>query len=235
VEVREQMNLLRRFYDWLLHWASTPYAAAVLFVWAFAESSCFPIPPDAFLIAMVLGARLRAFRFALLCSLASVLGGMAGYGIGYYLWWSGPGEFSQLARFFFAHVPGFSPEQFARVQGLYEEWNFWVVFTAGFLISLRFLFYYFTGSGLGHLQSLILSAVLMIVGFQVLLIGLVSDVLSANRKLLEDILYRVRSMELAQEQVRPKPDSTPVSPPLEPDGAARPLTGAGQRPDRWER
>ena len=127
-----------------------------------------------------------------------------------------------------------------RIYAMYEPLKVFTyiglaVFTSGFLISLRFLFYYFTGSGLGHLQSLILSAVLMIVGFQVLLIGLVSDVLSANRKLLEDILYRVRSMELAQEQVRPKPDSTPVSPPLEPDGAARPLTGAGQRPDRWER
>jgi hypothetical protein len=53
-----------------------------------------------------------------------------------------------------------------------------------------------TGSGLGHLQSLILSAVLMIVGFQVTLIGLVSDVISGNRKLIEDVLYRVRTIEL---------------------------------------
>ena len=47
------------------------------------------------------------------------------------------------------------------------------------------------------MQSLILSAVLMIVGFQVLLIGLVSDVISGNRKLLEDLVYRVRSIEIA--------------------------------------
>ena len=51
-------------------------------------------------------------------------------------------------------------------------------------------------TGPGHVQSLLLAAVLMIVGFQVLLIGLVADVISANRKLLEDLLYRVRSMEL---------------------------------------
>jgi membrane protein YqaA with SNARE-associated domain len=80
----------------------------------------------------VLGARLRAFHFALLASLGSVLGGIAGYAIGYYLWWSEPGAFSEFARFFFAHVPGFTPEQFARVQQLYAQWNFWVVFTAGF-------------------------------------------------------------------------------------------------------
>ncbi len=61
---------------------------------------------------------------------------------------------------------------------------------------MRFLYYYFTGAGRGHVQSLILSAVLMIVGFQVLLIGLVSDMISGNRKLLEDLLYRVRLLEL---------------------------------------
>jgi hypothetical protein len=69
-------------------------------------------------------------------------------------------------------------------------------FAAGFAISLRFLYYYLDNRGTGHVQSLLLAAVLMIVGFQVLLIGLVADVISANRKLLEDLLYRVRSMEL---------------------------------------
>jgi hypothetical protein len=71
------------------------------------------------------------------------------------------------------------------------------VFGVGLAISLRFLYYYVTGSGIGHLQSLILSAVLMIVGFQVLLIGLVADVISGNRKLIEDLLYRVRLIEAA--------------------------------------
>ena len=71
-----------------------------------------------------------------------------------------------------------------------------VIFGAGFLVSLRFLYYYVTGTGLGHLQSLILSAVLMIVGFQILLIGLVADLISGSRKLLEDLIYRVRSLEL---------------------------------------
>ena len=123
---------MKRLYDWLLHWAETPYGGVVMFAWAFAESSFFPIPPDAFLIAMVLGARLKAMYFALLASIASVIGGIAGYAIGYYLWWAGPGEFSEIARFFFAHVPGFTTEQFLRVQNLYEQWDFWVVFTAGF-------------------------------------------------------------------------------------------------------
>ncbi len=69
---------------------------------------------------------------------------------------------------------------------------------AGFAISLRFLYYYvfFTVESRGMVQSLILSAVLMIVGFQVVLIGLLADVISGTRKLLEDLLYRVRSLEL---------------------------------------
>ena len=89
-----------------------------------------------------------------------------------------------------------------------------VIFLAGFAISLRFLYYYLTGTGLGHLQSLILSAVLQIVGFQVALIGLVADVISGNRKLIEDLLYRVRSLELTlgpPESDRGRPGEPPVS------------------------
>ncbi len=65
----------------------------------------------------------------------------------------------------------------------------------GLVISFRFLYFYMNGAGSGHVQSLILAAVLLIVGFQVLLIGLLADVLSANRKLTEELLYRVRALE----------------------------------------
>jgi glycosyltransferase involved in cell wall biosynthesis len=70
------------------------------------------------------------------------------------------------------------------------------IFGVGFLVSLRFVYYYLTGSGAGKLQSLILSAVLMIVGFQVVLIGLLADLISGSRKVLEDVQYRVRRLEL---------------------------------------
>jgi len=80
-------------------------------------------------------------------------------------------------------------------------------FGIGLLISFRFLYYYVTGSGLGHLQSLILSAVLMIVGFQVLLIGLVADLIGGSRKLLEDLLYRVRLLELREPDGRARGDT----------------------------
>jgi glycosyltransferase involved in cell wall biosynthesis len=71
-----------------------------------------------------------------------------------------------------------------------------VIFALGLLVSLRFLYYYFFSYEPGKIQSLIFSAVLMIVGFQIVLIGLVADILSGTRKLLEDVLYRVRGLEL---------------------------------------
>lgn len=126
------MKILRRLYDWVLSWAATPYGPAALFVLAFFESSFFPIPPDPLLIALVLGAREKAFRFALVCSLASVTGALLGYAIGYFSWWTMDHEFTALARFFFDAVPGFTVEKFTIVQGLFEHWNFWIVFTAGF-------------------------------------------------------------------------------------------------------
>jgi len=72
------------------------------------------------------------------------------------------------------------------------------IFTGGLILSLRFLYFYFftPHGGQGHIQSLILAAVLFIVGFQVMVIGLLSDLIADNRRLLEDTLYRVKKLEL---------------------------------------
>ncbi|MBN2056268.1 DedA family protein [bacterium] len=75
-------GLLRRIYDWVLHWAETPYGPLALFILSFAESSFFPIPPDVLLIALAISIPTKAFRYALVCYLGSILGGIAGYGIG---------------------------------------------------------------------------------------------------------------------------------------------------------
>jgi membrane protein YqaA with SNARE-associated domain len=96
-----------------------------LFVLSFAESSFFPIPPDVMLLPMCIARRTRAYFYATVCSAASVLGGIAGYLIGHYLW-------ERVRDFFFANIPGFTQAGFDRVAGLYAEYDFWVVFTAGF-------------------------------------------------------------------------------------------------------
>jgi len=119
-------HLHRRLYDWVLHWAETPYGGPALFVLAFAESSFFPVPPDVLLAPLVLGNPRKWFRFALLCSLGSVAGGLAGYAIGWFVWQQIADSIYQL------HLPHLNEQNFHKVARLYSEWNFWIVFTAGF-------------------------------------------------------------------------------------------------------
>ncbi|MGW8251316.1 MAG: glycosyltransferase family 2 protein [Anaerolineales bacterium] len=89
---------------------------------------------------------------------------------------------------------------------------------AGLYLGLRFFYLnYIVGAGTGLIQSVILSAALLIVGFQVLLIGLVADLIAFNRKILEEVLYRLRSLELisyesgAQAASQPQPKQPPGS------------------------
>lgn len=77
-------HFVRRLYDWTIAWADHPAGAWALFILAVAESSFFPVPPDVLLIALCVGAPKRSFHFALLAATGSVLGGMVGYGIGYW-------------------------------------------------------------------------------------------------------------------------------------------------------
>ena len=79
-------HIHRRLYDWTLAWAYHPSAAVALFSLSFAESSFFPVPPDVLLMPLVLGNRRKWFRYAFLCSLASVLGAVGGYMIGWLAW-----------------------------------------------------------------------------------------------------------------------------------------------------
>ena len=114
---------LRRLYDWVLHWAETPYGTPALFLLALAESSFFPIPPDPLLIALCLGAAKRSLRLAAVATAASVVGGVIGYAIG-------AGAWHVAQDWFFTYVPGVNAASFARVQGLYDRYDFWAVFFA---------------------------------------------------------------------------------------------------------
>lgn len=87
-----------------------------------------------------------------------------------------------------------------RIFVVYKSFRFFMsigvmVFMLGVLIGLRFLFYWLSGNGDGHIQSLILASVLLGAGFQVILVAFISDLLSVNRRLLEDIQYRLKKME----------------------------------------
>lgn len=132
----------------MLSWGNSRWGAAALFGFAFAESSFFPIPPDVLLIALCLGAVARSFRFAAICTLGSVTGAMLGYAIGFFAWQTTGGEYTALAHFFFNHV--FSVEAFESVGALYDHYNFWIVFTAGFT-PLPYKIFTITG-GLFHIN-----------------------------------------------------------------------------------
>ena len=93
----------------------------------------------------------------------------------------------------------------ARIFVLYKPFRFFmsvgvVVFSTGFLIGLRFLYYYVTGDGDGHIQSLILSSILLGVGFQAILVAFLADLLAMNRRLMEDVQYRLKKRECAENE-----------------------------------
>lgn len=112
-------------YDWTLSWAETRWGPAMLGALAFGESVFFPIPPDPLLMALALGKPRKSFLFALISTAGSVVGGICGYALGYWLWQS-------LEGFFFRYVPGFTPANFLYVQGKYEQNAFLAIFAAAF-------------------------------------------------------------------------------------------------------
>ncbi len=114
--------MLRRIYDQTMALAGHRHALVMLGVIAFIESSVFPIPPDVLLIPMVLAARRRAWLMAAVCTLASVAGGAAGYGIGYFL-------FESVGRPLFEFY-GYM-DAFAAFQAQFNEWGAWIVAGAG--------------------------------------------------------------------------------------------------------
>lgn len=85
-KARATKNPLRKLYFWTLHWADTKYALPALFVLSFIESSFFPIPPDVLLMAICFSAPKRWLAAAFWCTVASVLGGILGWYIGWGLW-----------------------------------------------------------------------------------------------------------------------------------------------------
>jgi len=115
--------MLRKLYDWVLHWAETPYGSWALFILAFSESSFFPIPPDVLLIALAVAIPKRSFRYALICSAGSVLGGCLGYLIGWQFM-AGIGE--RIISFY-----GLT-QKIDYIQSLYMTYDAWAIGIAGF-------------------------------------------------------------------------------------------------------
>jgi membrane protein YqaA with SNARE-associated domain len=114
--------MIRRLYDWTLSLAAGPRAPVALGSVSFVESSVFPIPPDILLIPMVIARREKAWWYALICTVTSVVGGILGYLIGMFL-------YDQVA------VPIMTfygkKELLESFNAVFNEWGWWLVFTAG--------------------------------------------------------------------------------------------------------
>ena len=117
------MKILRKTYDWTLLWAANPFAIPALFVLSFAESSFFPIPPDVLLLAMAVAVPKKSFYFATICSVASVLGGLFGYYLGYaFMDIIG----NKIVEFYNFH------DKWEAISALYSKHEGWAVVAAGF-------------------------------------------------------------------------------------------------------
>lgn len=113
--------MLRKIYDWVMGLAASRHAPIALAAVSFAESSFFPIPPDVMLAPMVLARPDKAFRYAALCTVASVIGGMLGYAIGMFL---APVAHQILA--FFGH-----PEGQQEFQAWFARYGLWIILIKG--------------------------------------------------------------------------------------------------------
>ena len=116
---------IRRLYDWMLSWAETPYGVPALALLSFAESSFFPIPPDVLQIALSVSKPPRSFFYAAVNSVFSVLGGIAGFFIGYAVW-------TAVDTWFYSYVPGVTEERVKYVGELYQTNAFMAIFAAAF-------------------------------------------------------------------------------------------------------
>jgi membrane protein YqaA with SNARE-associated domain len=115
-------NIIRRLYAWTVSWADHPGGTWALFLIAFVESSFFPIPPDILLLALCFGAREKWLKYALVCTAGSVLGGIAGWGIGY-----GLRETVAIPLLSAFDPSGHTQE---KIQTWYEAYGFWGILIA---------------------------------------------------------------------------------------------------------
>ncbi len=140
------IKIHRKLYNWMLSWADSKYSSLALFAFAFAESSVFPVPPDILLGALVIGNVKKWFKFACICTLGSLIGGLFGYLIGYAAW-------NSIGLWILEHIlritpvmvdgradillPTYLTTHFSSALGgeylfqVYDKWNAWIVFIFG--------------------------------------------------------------------------------------------------------
>ena len=115
--------MLRRLYSWVLHWAETPYGSWALFLLALSESSFFPVPPDVLLIALAVSIPKKSFKYALICTAGSLIGGCLGYLIGWQFMITVGEKIIQLYGL---------THKMQYIKELYMQYDAWAIGIAGF-------------------------------------------------------------------------------------------------------
>ena len=162
------MNLLRKLYDWTLKKSEHRNAPWFLSIISFSESSFFPIPPDIILIPMIIAKRSKAWLYAFICTISSVIGGAFGYLIGYFF-------YNSLGMLILKYYS--LESQFANFENSYNDYGLWIVLGAGFtpfpfklitiasgLFGLNFILFIFVAFFARGLRFFILASLLKLFG-----------------------------------------------------------------------
>tara|TARA_Y100001970_G_scaffold276668_1_gene379706 strand:- start:354 stop:938 length:585 start_codon:yes stop_codon:yes gene_type:complete len=162
------MNLLRKLYDWTLKKSEHRNAPWFLSIISFSESSFFPIPPDIILIPMIIAKRSKAWLYAFICTISSVIGGAFGYLIGYFF-------YNSLGMLILKYYS--LESQFANFENSYNDYGLWIVLGAGFtpfpfklitiasgLFGLNFILFIFVAFFARGLRFFILAILLKLFG-----------------------------------------------------------------------
>jgi len=117
-----RMSMIRRLYDWTMGLAATRHAERMLAAVSFMESSFFPIPPDVLLIPMVLADKAKWLRYAMVCTVASIVGALLGYAIGMFLYEQAAVPLLE----FYGYL-----DKFDEFRAIFNDWGWWFVLIAG--------------------------------------------------------------------------------------------------------
>lgn len=122
-----------RIYNWSIKYATKQNSFWILFLCAFADASCLPLPtPFIFIVLMLLNIK-KAYLFAFYGTIGTITGSLLGYTIGYYLWNLPNGEYTFIANFMFKYIPGFDVAFHQKVKVLYDTWGVGVLLAAPFV------------------------------------------------------------------------------------------------------
>jgi membrane protein YqaA with SNARE-associated domain len=143
--------MLRRLYDWMMRLAAGPNAMMAMAIVSFVESSVFPIPPDVLLIPMVLAAPRKAWWIATVCTVSSVVGGLLGYAIGYFL-------FDAIGRPVLEFYGAM--DKYQAVKDTFDHWGAWFIIIKGMTPIPFKIVTIFSGAVKFDLTKFVLSAIL---------------------------------------------------------------------------